>query len=105
VVGCGLDGNGASKCFIYENGQYTELPLPEGCFSVRATGINNNGVVVGSAELGGTKGFVYSNGEYTFLLPKGWYDAEATGINDNGVVVGHGHRYATTKWFMAIPIS
>ena len=69
--------------------EYTEL-LPAGWSSASATGINDNGEVVGSGidATGIGRGFVYSDGAYTFLLPRGWSSASATCINNNGKVVG-----------------
>jgi len=92
VVGSGSDGT-AHKSFIYDNGEYTEL-LPPGWEYAEATGINNNGVIIGN---GGNfqnehMGFIYDNGEYTELLPPGWMDAFIFAINDNGAVGGSGNH-------------
>jgi len=79
--------------FLYSNGTYTLLPLPEGLDNATTVGINNNGQVVGygSDASGHERGFLYSNGTYTLLLPEGWEHATTAGINNNGQVVGEGH--------------
>jgi uncharacterized membrane protein len=71
--------------------EYIEL-LPPGCDDyIKATHINDGGLVVGSGHDGTSiKGFIYNNGAYTKLLPPGWRYASAYCINDKGEVVGEG---------------
>ena len=77
--------------FLYSGGVMTDLgTLPGGTYSC-ATGINNNGQIVGYSNTasGPIHAFLYSGGKMTDLgtLPGG-DNSEATGINDSGQIVG-----------------
>ena len=71
--------------------EYIEL-LPPGCNDyIKATHINDKGLVIGTGHDGtAIKGFIYNNGAYTSLLPPGWRYAAPVCINDSGEVVGEG---------------
>lgn len=74
--------------FLYSNGEYTQLRSYSD-----ASGINDNGVVVGD-------GFVYDNGSYAVI------DGSAKDINNTGVIVGI--RYGGTsneRAYMATPVT
>ncbi|GAB3428857.1 PEP-CTERM sorting domain-containing protein [Massilia solisilvae] len=84
IVG-GYRGRG----FIWDNGQITELPTLGGPWS-RATGINDNGVVIGDSASGDvTRGFVYENGNIRSVgALTYWGSSYAKDINSSGQVVG-----------------
>ena len=70
--------------------------LPGGTISL-ATGINNNGQVIGSSSTAGGNehAFLYSNGTmYDLGVLPGGTSSTAVGINDNGVVVGNSETAA-----------
>jgi probable HAF family extracellular repeat protein len=82
---------GVEHAFLYSGGVMTDLgTLPGGYYS-SGFGINNNGQVVGDAQVAGGNyhGFLYSSGTMTDLgtLPGG-SSSYAYGINNNGQVVG-----------------
>jgi hypothetical protein len=58
---------------IYENGTFTPLPPPPQGLQVVATGINNSGVITGSAfsETGTEQGFILRGSTYTFFSRPG----------------------------------
>jgi uncharacterized membrane protein len=73
--------------YLY-NGSYTTLNYP-GALASKATGINNQGDVVGSYFAAGAQhGFLLSGGVYTTVDPPGALFPEAWGINDSGQIVG-----------------
>jgi probable HAF family extracellular repeat protein len=93
VVGDFSDASGTvSGAFVYRNGQYTTLNVPNALFTA-AEGINDSGQIVGvyfdaSVNL---HSFVYRNGQYTTLNdplagPGGF--TVPSGINDLGQIVG-----------------
>ena len=88
IVGYYEDSSGQEHGFIDTAGHFTPLTDP-GAYWTEATGINNNGEVVGSfANSTGAYGFIY-NGQYVALSVPGSSYTYAQGINDTGVVVGY----------------
>jgi len=75
-----------THAFLYSGGVMKDLGTLSGASSSRASGLNNNGQVVGES---GGKAFLYSNGVMTGLstLP-GWGTSNAFSINDQGQIVG-----------------
>lgn len=74
--------------FLYNAGVFTTLALPTGCV---ATGMNDNGTVVGDCLNG--SGFVDQSGTISYLdytAPNNGdkYDTFLSGINDSGEIVG-----------------
>jgi len=68
--------------------QYTTLQVP-GSSNTWATGVNNNGDIIGYYTSGGvTQGFLFTNGEFQTISPCPDAGAEPMGINDEGVIVG-----------------
>ncbi len=75
--------------------EYTTLQVP-GSSSTFATGVNNNGDIVGYYISAGTYyPFLYTGGTYQ-TIPCG-NDADPYGIIDNGVIVGFGNIPEITK--------
>jgi probable HAF family extracellular repeat protein len=66
--------------------------LPGGVSS-QATGINNQGQIVGFATTasGPNHGFSWKNGVMTDLGTIGGTFSQANGVNNNGRIVGFGH--------------
>jgi PEP-CTERM motif len=87
--------NGLEQPFVAANGGNTLITLPfitsNTTYEV-ASGINDNGTIVGSYLVRSTlteAGFVYANGSFTTLHPtSNAVDVLAFGINNNGLVVG-----------------
>ncbi len=81
--------------FLYDNGTYTTIQ-PSGWNNVHATGINNNGMIVGVGltEPPETKppwtSFIYSNGTYTTLNALSGYTrgVQINGVNDSNIAAG-----------------
>ncbi|WP_077033298.1 PEP-CTERM sorting domain-containing protein [Pelomonas sp. KK5] len=79
---------------VWQNGSATQLQLPTGISTGRATAISNNGLIVGSAG-GGTNQIaaIYSTKGAATVMPKlangGWM-VDAMGVSDTGLVIGTG---------------
>ncbi len=91
TVGFYEDPSGGSHAFKLNQDGNTYIPLPiQGASSVEATGINNDGQIVGfTTSSGGTSSFLLlPNGKlYTFQF-KGGRDTRAMGINNKSQIVG-----------------
>ena len=85
--------------FLYANNAYTMIYVPGSTFT-EATGISDNGTVVGYYDLAQTTGangvptvpvlgFTYLNGVYTSYGVAGQAETELFGINNSGQVVGY----------------
>jgi len=74
---------------IYENGTFTSLPPLEG-FQVGAIGINNDGVITGSASTvdGPEQGFILHGSTYTLFSRPGWDNTEPRAIANSGLITG-----------------
>jgi probable HAF family extracellular repeat protein len=91
-----------SRAFLYSNGNMTAIGTFGGDQS-DGNGLNNKGVVVGSATLapppdsprGVERGFVYRNGTLTQIQSPGAVVGPAYDINDAGAIVG-GASFAST---------
>ncbi len=107
--------------FLLANGVFTPIFVPGSAFT-EATGINDNGVVVGyydQAPVTGANnipvtpvvGFTYSNGVYTSYSIPGVTETELFAINNSGQVVGYesdtmgnGHGFvASVSGITAVP--
>ena len=75
---------------IYENGTFTPLPPPPQGLQVGATGINNSGVITGSAftEAGTEQGFILRGSTYTFFSRPGWDNTAPRAIANSGLITG-----------------
>jgi uncharacterized membrane protein len=77
---------------IYRHGTVTPLPTPPAGYEVGAIGINNSGVIVGSAVPSRTSGpevgFILRGTTYTFFSRPGWPNTEPRGIGNSGLVIG-----------------
>ena len=87
-------GRDASDAFLWENGVMTDLgKLREYDIIAAATGINENGQVVGYSGVGDDpmpvgRPFLWQNGVMTEIETPRGYDGWAEGINDKGQIVG-----------------
>jgi hypothetical protein len=84
----GRSAGPARNSFLYNAGVLTTLALPTGCV---ATGMNDNGTVVGDCLNG--SGFLDQSGTFSYLdysaLNNGdKFDTFLSGINDSGEIVG-----------------
>ena len=97
AVGFYNDAAGNSHAFRYvlATGRYIPITVP-GATSVQATGINDQGTVVGTASFANrpTVSFVLSGTTMTVVAVPGASATSAFGINDKGQVVG---TYTTGK--------
>jgi uncharacterized membrane protein len=100
----------SSSGFLYSGGTYTNI-LPSGWSSANATGINNNGAIVGYGTLSSVmKGFLASGGTShptsttTIIMPPSWLSSSAKDINDSDIIIGNGtDSTGTSKAFIAYP--
>lgn len=90
---------GPFHAFLYDHGQMHDLGLLNGdpSSSLGATGINDQGQIVGLSIGNSSSAFLYENGhmyDLNDLIPRdsGWKLFEATGINDLGQIVGEGQN-------------
>ncbi len=91
VVGFISPLGGATRSFLYLNGQMTVLNRPGDPVN-SAKAINNVGQVVGSAYFSaGLRAFLYSSGLFHDLGTLGSGGSQAYAINDFGQIVGYGH--------------
>ncbi len=88
--------SGSQQAFLYSNGVTTNLGAPPGEWWAIATGINNNGQIVGYSNSYYFHAFVYSGGQWnTMGLPQGYTTSSwGYGINDSGQVVGESDSHA-----------
>jgi probable HAF family extracellular repeat protein len=94
------DNLGITHAFIWQNGVMTNLGVTGGVSS-RATGINDNGDVVGviTFAAGGEHAFRWRNGVTTDLGTLGGIpQSEAFGINTAGNVVGGNFNQGSRAW-------
>jgi probable HAF family extracellular repeat protein len=89
VVGSYAGSTGSSVGFLYEDGEYTDVPGPSDAMASNATGINDAGAIVGfyTDSSGLTHGFLLTGDGYTTLDVPGASATSATGINDKGAIV------------------
>ncbi len=75
--------------FSYDGGVYAALPAT--VFPVSAHGINDSGVIVGSANagVGPVQGFLFNAGSYAFFSRPGWENTWGRMINDAGLITGY----------------
>jgi probable HAF family extracellular repeat protein len=78
-------GEANARAFLWENGNYTELPMLPNAVGAAAYGINEAGHVVGKVTLpsGETRAVLWKEGQVIDLGP-----GRAMDINNNGIVVG-----------------
>ncbi len=83
-----------SKVFVYHNGLFKHIPMPQGALSMSAGDINDHGQITGSAlyEQDHPRAFLYSHGQAIDLgtLNNASYNSQSVGnsINIKGDVVG-----------------
>ncbi len=86
--------------YIYSDGAFTAIDIPGTTYAV-ATGVNNDGTVIGFAidyDAYIRRGFTWRDGVLTWLDPltaNAYSDPES--INDNGLIVGIG-GFGATIW-------
>jgi probable HAF family extracellular repeat protein len=82
--------NSATRAGVLANGTLTNLGAPIGATASWAWGINDTGVIAGSAIVSGQGvAFVYQNGTYTTLPTLGGNSGGARDINNSGLVTGN----------------
>jgi probable HAF family extracellular repeat protein len=93
----GADGD--TEPFVYVNGAFTTIEVPG--FSAVATGVNDDGTVIGYAldyANNLRRGFTWRNGVLSWLNPLDTFVySDPTSINDNGLIIGNTSPY-TTLW-------
>jgi probable HAF family extracellular repeat protein len=79
--------------FVYTNGTFTSIDIP-GYTNAVATGVNNDGTVIGYAldyAHNIRRGFTWRNGVLSWLNPlDSFVYSDPESINDNGLIVGQG---------------
>lgn len=93
IVGSSHTADGVSRATLWDNGAIIDLGSFAG--GSAAVAINENGVIVGSAD---GRAAMWKGGVITDLnnflsaqqKAEGWYLTEATGINDKGWIIGTG---------------
>jgi len=94
AIGATTDGRSG----IYLDRTFTQLPPPPEGFQVLALGINNGGVIAGSATDGVTsQGFIVVGETYTFFSRDGWENTRGRSIVDSGLVTGENYSTDMTR--------
>jgi probable HAF family extracellular repeat protein len=88
VVGTAFDGKNAVRAFVVRGKKAQLLPLPKGMPMSVATGINAEGVVVGSVGGDSTVRGVIWRGEQAGVLTSGSQDTFAVTLSKSGVAAG-----------------
>jgi hypothetical protein len=92
-----VDGNYMPEHpYFYDGSTFTTLNEPAcppvSCIGAVASGINDEGEIVGSYTNGNealSSGFIYSNGIFTTVQAPGATDTGLSGVNDHGLIVGN----------------
>jgi probable HAF family extracellular repeat protein len=99
------DGTAASPTF-------TEIPVPAGFLGGHASGINNNGDIVGTCWTpqtydGNQSAYIHTAGVSTdlntLISASGWHLEFAEGINDKGQIAGIGQLNGNSTAFLLTP--
>jgi probable HAF family extracellular repeat protein len=72
------------QAFLWDNGVFQPLPLPEGVRNVRVRGMNDDGTLVGHTVLDGTYAMMWKDGAWSRL----GFQGEAVRINKSGSIAG-----------------
>jgi len=104
IVGRSTTSTGESHAFLWQTGGMADLGTLPGATASEAFAINNRGVSVGMATVGGGRAVLWREGAVTdlnTLLPanSGWTLNEARAINDLGHIVGTGLYNGDTRAF------
>ncbi len=88
----GSINTGSDVPVLFSGGGYTDLRSPPSHYPIGdAHGVNNSGIIVGSAydnNTGGMQAFFYSGGAITEIVNAGWAGSSANAINSSGQIVG-----------------
>lgn len=115
VVGASMQNQGSGTPFIWSQANGIQpIPLPVGTSQGSARGVNDAGMVVGTASSAFAIPFLY-DGQDTYrladLLPAntGWdlatnTSSAALGISDDGIIVGTGVLNGEVRAFAMVPI-
>jgi probable HAF family extracellular repeat protein len=74
--------------FLWKDGTYTTIDVPGGFGGTFASGINDQGEIVGGYYDGKEHGFLYRDGVFTAIDFPGAVQTDAYGINQQGDIVG-----------------
>jgi probable HAF family extracellular repeat protein len=84
IVGTYKTSRLENRGFLYQNGKFTDIGPGTGF--AKATGINDNGEIVGYYGAGDAQGFLWDGHVYTTIDVLGAYFTRAEGINNLGQV-------------------
>jgi hypothetical protein len=86
--------------FYYQGGVFTALPPAPASMRASALGVNDAGVIVGSAsltDLSPQQGFIFNAGTYAFFTHPGWDNSYARAISNSGIVTGFSQSADSTS--------
>jgi probable HAF family extracellular repeat protein len=94
--------------FTYQSGAFTALPPT--LYPVAGHGINDAGIVVGTANFSPTTpgiGFIFNAGTYAFFSRPGWYTTYARAIGPSNLITGYSENPVTgdTAGYIYDPIA
>jgi len=85
IVGTYLGTDSAEHGFIYKNGQWAKLQLPNAPQSTELFGISNSGVIVGQGQ---ANAYMYANGTAKEIAVPGSTQTEVRAIAPGGLIAG-----------------
>jgi len=90
VVGYAKPNSPCTNSFLYDNGAFVPIAVPEFPGCTEAHGVNNRGEVVGNYGFAGIlpHAFFLSEGTYTTIDGPSGFFTQARGISDTGLVTG-----------------
>lgn len=96
IVGFYLDASSAEHGFIYRNGEWATLNLPNATTSTELYGISNSGAIVGEGQQG--HAYLYENGTAKEIKVPGATQTQVRAIAPGGLISGMADR---THGFLA----
>ncbi|NOU44490.1 MAG: hypothetical protein HOO87_13235, partial [Methyloglobulus sp.] len=92
VVGTYIDSTNKWHGFVYSNGVFTSIDVPDAGYT-NVKDINNNGQLIGeysNSTYGHTHGFLNKNGVFTTIDLPDYQSTALKAINDSGQILGYG---------------